>query len=89
MRRNAQGCLARKIFHCEIVVDSEKVRQEEKAYRPIPVITDFRDADGRDCMKEMIQENYSRIKSEVKQIVADELLRIQNDPALAHLLQQK
>lgn len=36
----------------------------------------------------MIQENYSRIKSEVKQIVADELLRIQNDPALAHLLQK-
>ena len=35
-----------KIFHCEIVVDSEKVRQEEKAYRPIPVITDFRDENG-------------------------------------------
>lgn len=40
-------------------------------------------------MKEMIQENYNRIKSEVKQIVADELQRIQNDPALAHLLRQK
>ena len=78
-----------KIFHCEIVVDSEKVRQEEKAYRPIPVITDFRDENGNDCMKEMIQENYNRIKAEVKQIVADELQRIQNDPALAHLLQQK
>ena len=40
-------------------------------------------------MKEMIQENYNRIKSEVKQIVTDELQRIQNDPALVHLLQQK
>ena len=78
-----------KIFHCEIVVDSEKVRQEEKAYKPIPVITDFRDENGNDRMKEMIQENYNRIKAEVKQIVADELQRIQNDPALAHLLQQK
>ena len=77
-----------KIFHCEIVVDSEKVRQEEKAYRPIPVITDFRDENGNDRMKEMIQENYNRIKAEVKQIVADELQRIQNDPALAHLLQK-
>ena len=37
----------------------------------------------------MIQENYNRIKAEVKQIVADELQRIQNDPALAHLLQIK
>lgn len=44
---------------------------------------------GNDRMKEMIQENYNRIKSEVKQIVADELQRIQNDPALAHLLRQK
>ena len=40
-------------------------------------------------MKEMIQENYNRIKAEEKQIVADELQRIQNDPALQHLLQIK
>ena len=40
-------------------------------------------------MKETIQENYNRIKAEVRQIVADELQRIQNDPALAHLLQIK
>ena len=80
--------IEQKIFHCEIVVDSEKVRREEKAYRPIPVITDFRDENGNDRMKEMIQENYNRIKAEVKQIVADELQRIQNNPALAHLLQK-
>ena len=39
----------------------------------IPVNTDFRDENGNDRMKEMIQENYNRIKAEVKQIVADEL----------------
>ena len=81
--------IEQKIFHCEIVVDSEKVRREEKAYRPIPVITDFRDKNGNDRMKEMIQENYNRIKAEVKQIVADELHRIQNDPALCKLLPDK
>ena len=81
--------IEQKIFHCEIVVDAEKVKREEKAYKPIPVITDFTDEDGKDCMKEMIQENYNRIKADVRQIVADELQRIQNDPALAHLLQQK
>jgi len=37
-------------------------------------------------MKEMIQENYNRIKEETKQIVTAELLRIKNDPALQHLL---
>jgi hypothetical protein len=40
-------------------------------------------------MKEQIQLNYNRIKEETKQIVADELERIKNDPALAHLLQQQ
>ena len=81
--------IEQKIFHCEIVVDAEKVRREEQAYQPIPVITDFTDADGNDRMKEMIQENYNRIKAEVRQIVADELQRIQSDPELQHLLQGK
>ena len=81
--------IEQKIFHCEIVVDAEKVKQEEKAYKKIPIITDFTDEEGNDRMKEQIQENYNRIKADVRQIVADELERIQNDPALAHLLQQK
>ena len=81
--------IEQKIFHCEIVVDAEKVKREEKTYKKIPVITDFTDEEGNDRMKETIQENYNRIKADVKQIVADELERIKNDPTLAHLLQQK
>ena len=81
--------IEQKIFHCEIVVDSEKVKQEEGKYRKIPVITDFTDESGKDCMAEKIQGNYNRIKQEVRQIVADELFRIKNDPTLAHLLQLK
>ena len=81
--------IEQKIFHCEIVVDAEKVKREEKAYKPIPIITDFTDEDGKDCMKETVQANYRRIKEEVKQIVADELERIANDDNLKHLLQQK
>ena len=70
-------------------MDAEKVKREESAYKKIPVITDFTDEEGNDRMKEQIQENYNRIKADVRQIVADELERIKNDPALAHLLQQK
>ena len=81
--------IEQKIFHAEIVVDADKVKREEAAYKKIPVITDFTDAQGNDRMKEQIQENYNRIKADVKQIVADELQRIANDPELAHLLQQK
>ncbi len=80
--------IEQKIFHCEIVVDNAKVAAETKAYQPIPVITNFTDENGEDQMKEQIQLNYNRIKEEVKQIVADELERIKNDPTLSHLLQQ-
>ena len=81
--------IEQKIFHAEIVVDNEKVAAETKAYKPIPVITDFTDENGKDCMREMIHSNYNRIKEEVKQIVKDELARIANDDKLSHLLQKK
>ena len=81
--------IEQKIFHAEIVVDNEKVAAETKAYKPIPVITDFTNENGKDCMREMIHENYNRIKEEVKQIVKDELARIANDENLSHLLQKK
>ena len=77
--------IEQKIFHCEIVVDAGKIAEEEKAYQKIPVITGFVDDDGVDHMKEMVQENYNRIKEDVKRIVADELERIASDPALKHL----
>ena len=81
--------IEQKIFHAEIVVDNEKVAAETKAYKPIPVITDFTDENGKDCMRDMIHENYNRIKEEVKKIVKDELARIANDENLSHLLQKK
>ncbi len=75
-----------KIFHAEIVVDSAKVKAETAKYQKIPLITDFTDEDGTDRMKEVVQENYERIKAEASQIVADELERIKNDPVLCKLL---
>ena len=78
-----------KIFHAEIVVDSAKVKAETAEYRKIPLITDFTDEDGIDRMKEVVQENYERIKAETSQIVAEELERIKNDPVLCKLLPEK
>ena len=78
-----------KIFHAEIVVDNAKVARETKAYKPIPIITDFTDENGNDHMEETVAANYFRIKEDVKQIVSEELERIRNNPTLAHLLQQK
>lgn len=81
--------IEQKIFHAEIVIDNAQVAAETKRYKPIPIITDFTDAEGNDRMREKIQENYNRIKAEVKQIVKDELERIKNDPELTHLVQKK
>ena len=78
--------IEQKIFHAEIVVDTDKVKREESHYQPIPIINDFKDADGNDCMKQAIQDNYNRIKEDVKQIVKDELGRIANDENLKHLI---
>ncbi|MBF0577168.1 conjugal transfer protein MobC [Dysgonomonas sp. GY617] len=78
--------IEQKIFHSEIVVDNERVATEAKAYKKIPIITNFVDKNGLNRMKELIKENYDRIKAEAKQIVIEELERIKGDPELCHLL---
>ena len=82
-----QEKMEQKIFHCEIVVDNARVAAETKAYKPIPVITDFTGRDGKDHMREEIERNYYRIKEEVGGIIQKELRRIENDPNLKHLLE--
>lgn len=80
--------IEQKIFHAEIVVDTDKVKREESHYQPIPIINDFKDADGNDCMKQAILDNYNKIKEDVKLIVKDELERIAGDESLKHLIQK-
>ena len=80
--------IEQKIFHAEIVVDTDKVKREESHYQPIPIVNDFKDTDGNDCMKQAIQDNYNRIKEDVKLIVKDELERIAADENLKHLIQK-
>jgi hypothetical protein len=50
---------------------------------------DFHDENGNDKMSSEIERNYNQIKSDVKQIVADELQRIENDPELQHLIKKE
>ena len=81
--------IEQKIFHCEIVVDNEKVKRETAHYVKLPQIIDFTDKDGNDRMQEEIQANYDRIRQEVRQIVEDEITRIKNDPELCHLIKEE
>jgi hypothetical protein len=81
--------IEQKIFHAQIVVDNEKVAVETKAYQKIPTLTNFITDDGKDLMEQKIQENYDQIKSDVKQIVEEELDRIKNDDNLRHLIKEQ
>ena len=74
--------IEQKIFHAEIVVDHVKISAEEKAYRKIPIINDFKDRNGDDIMMQQIQRNYDQIKADAQAIINEEMQRIKNDPEL-------
>ena len=78
--------IEQKIFHAEIVVDSAKVSAEMKVYQSIPTIADFKNEDGSDNLKETIEANYRKVKEEILSLVDSEIMRIKNDPKLAHLI---
>ena len=44
------------------------------------------DENGNDTMEQQIQANYRQIKQDIVELVENELIRIENDPALKHLL---
>ena len=82
--------IRQKIFNAEIVVDNKRVAEETAAYKPIPLITDFKDdTSDKSIMKAAIQRNYDKIKHDVKTIVKSEIERIAADPRLRHLLRNK
>ncbi len=62
-----------KIFHAEIVVDTKAVAREEKAYKPIPILTDI---PTKEAMEIAIQDNYDQVKQDVRGIVLKEKVRL-------------
>ncbi|OAV76081.1 VirD4 component of type IV secretory pathway [Bacteroidales bacterium Barb7] len=86
---NFEERIEQKIFHAEIVVDNEAVARETKAYKKIPDIANFTDENGNDTMQQEIERNYNQIKEDVKEIVVEELARIERDPELKKLLKKE
>lgn len=83
---NINERIDQKIFHAEIVIDSDKVKAETSGYKPIPVLTDFKDdTPDKSRMKAVIQRNYEQVKADVIRIIADEKERIMSDPVLSRL----
>lgn len=68
------------------IVDNDAVQKETAAYQSIPEISCFLDENGNDTMKQQIQANYRQIKQDIVELVENELIRIENDSGLGHLL---
>jgi putative methionine-R-sulfoxide reductase with GAF domain len=78
--------IEQKFFHAQILVDSEKVKQQEMSYKKIPTLTSFTDYKGNDYLDRAITDNYNQIKKDVNQLIKNEIKRIENDANLVHLL---
>lgn len=78
--------IEQKIFHSEIMIDNQKVADETKRYKPIPIISSFVNDNGIDTMVEEIDINYKKVKSDIQLLIDNELTRIANDPELQHLI---
>lgn len=80
--------IEQKIFHGEIVINSEKLAAETAAYQTIPEFSTFTDSQGIDTMDKVIESNYRQIKLDISGIITSETKRIKNDPNLRHLIQE-
>ncbi|MDM1391390.1 YWFCY domain-containing protein [Myroides marinus] len=78
--------IEQKFFHAQILVDSEKVKQEELNYKKIPTLTSFTDYKGNDHLDRAITDNYNQIKKDIDLLIKNEIKRIENDSDLVHLL---
>lgn len=74
----------RKLVFC---LDNEKVVAENKAYQQIPQILSVVNEQVEDRIKQEIESNYKQIKSDILNVVKNEIERIKNDPNLQHLVQ--
>ena len=67
-----------KAFHCEIQNNHTALAKEEKGYQSIPAV--------RKLKADEVLENYRKIKSEVGQLIEEELDRMMDTPALTGLM---
>lgn len=70
--------IALKAFHAEIINDYNAIAEEEKNYKPLPLI--------RQVTPDMVQRNYVEIKKDIEELINFELHRIMNNPELEHLM---
>lgn len=70
-----------KTFHCEIVNDHERLKQEEDNFKDIAII--------RKIDNTIVQRNYLQVKQDIQEIMQSEIERLLNDPSQAYLVLKK
>lgn len=66
--------IKQKIFHCKIIVDVKKVKEEEKNYKEIPKVLNIE----KEELDIIIKENYRKINEQIREVIKDETNRILN-----------
>ena len=61
----------------------------EQGYEGEVSVIVIEDENGEDRMQQQIQANYKQVKTDIIQLITDELTRIENDPELAHLIRKE
>lgn len=70
-----------KTFHCEILNDNQKLKQETEGYKNLPDISSISAQD--------VSDNFIRIKKDVESIIEMEINRILNTPGLENIIGPK
>ncbi|MEF9987283.1 MAG: TraM recognition domain-containing protein [Bacteroidales bacterium] len=65
----------KKFFHAEIVVDNEKRKKEQRDWEDIPKLAEVEQGN----LKDLVQQNYKKIKGEMRIIMNDELKRLESN----------
>ncbi|MGB3180467.1 MAG: conjugal transfer protein MobC [Cyclobacteriaceae bacterium] len=73
-----QQKISLKAFHNEIINDHKSIAREESAYKKIPAVRSITHKD--------IEDNYMKIKQDVKELIEREIERIMDSPSLSDLL---
>ena len=67
-----------KTFCCRIINDPRALAQEEATYEELPMV--------REVTREMLLDNFQRVRGEVAALIHSEMQRIESTPELRHLL---
>lgn len=69
-----------KTFHCEIINDHEQLSAESKLHKELPVI--------KEVSAREVAGNFRRIKTEISELIEEEIERILNTPGLEQQVKQ-